>query len=193
MWPGPFDHHLNVVVPGLPGQLSQCFQFGELSRIAGVGDGAGPQSIAQGEADIVFLEDLADRVEVLIEQILLVILHHPFSQDRPAAAYDPGDPFGCQRNVLHQHAGVNGHVIDALLGLLLDDFEHHVDVQIFNPADAGKSFVYRHRPDRHWRILDDLLADERDVAPGRQVHHGISAELDGVPQLLQFLIDIRGG
>ena len=29
-----------------------------------------------------------------------------------------------ERNVLHQHAGVDGHVIDALLGLLFDDFEH---------------------------------------------------------------------
>jgi len=32
---------------------------------------------------------------------------------------------------LHQHAGVDGHVVHALLGLLFDDFEHHLLVEVF--------------------------------------------------------------
>ncbi len=79
--------------------------------------------------------------------------------------------FGGQRNVLHQHAGVDGHVIDALLGLLLDHFEHHVDVQVFHPPHARQRFINRHRADRHRRFVDDGFADARDVAAGRKIHH----------------------
>ena len=53
-----------------------------------------------------------------------MVLDHPFGQDRSAAADDAGDAPRGQRNVLHQYSGVDGHVIDALLGLLLDHFEH---------------------------------------------------------------------
>ena len=48
----------------------------------------------------------------------------------------PVMPLGGQRNVLHQHAGVDGHVIHALLGLLFDDFEHHLAVEVFHAAHA---------------------------------------------------------
>ena len=40
-----------------------------------------------------------------------------------------------QRDVLDEHAGVDRHVVDALLGLLLDDFEHDLDGQILDAAD----------------------------------------------------------
>ncbi len=52
---------------------------------------AGPQAVAQREADVVLLEDLADVFEVLVEEVLLVILHHPLGEDRAAAADDAGD------------------------------------------------------------------------------------------------------
>ena len=47
---GAFDHHLNVVFPGLLGQLAESLQLGELGFVAGVGDAAGTQSVAQREA-----------------------------------------------------------------------------------------------------------------------------------------------
>ena len=43
------------------------------------------------KADVVLLEDLADVFEMLVQQILAVVLHHPFRQDRAAAADDAGD------------------------------------------------------------------------------------------------------
>ena len=102
------------------------FELRELRFVAGIGDAAGPQAVAQREADVVLLEDLADVVEALVQEVLLVVLHHPLGQDRAAAADDAGDALRGQRDVLDQHAGVDGHVIHALLGLLLDHFEHDV-------------------------------------------------------------------
>ena len=47
---GTFDHHLHVVLPGFAGQFAQGLQFGELRFVAGVGDAAGPQPVAQRES-----------------------------------------------------------------------------------------------------------------------------------------------
>ena len=77
MWPGTFDHHLHIVLPGDLGQLAQCLELGELRAIAGIGERARPQTVAQGERDVVLLENLADIFEVVVQEILFVILHHP--------------------------------------------------------------------------------------------------------------------
>ena len=127
MCPGPSIITWTSYSQALPGQLAQRFQLGELRLVAGVGQGARPQAVAERKAHVVLLEDLADVVEALVEHVLAVVLHHPLGQDRAAAADDSGDAPRGQRDVLHQHAGVNGHVVHALLGLLLDHFEHHVD------------------------------------------------------------------
>ena len=79
--------------------------------------------------NIVLREDLADVVEALVEEILLVMVGHPLRQNRAAAADDAGDALRNHRQILDQHAGVDGHVVHALLGLLFDHFEHHVDVE----------------------------------------------------------------
>ena len=148
MWPGPSIITWTSYSQAIFGQFAQRLQLRELRLVAGVGKRARPQPVAQREADVVLLEDLADVVEVLVEQILLVVLHHPFGQNRAAAADDAGDALGGQRHVLHQHAGVDGHVIDALLGLLLDHFEHHFRCQILHAAHAAERFIDRHGADR---------------------------------------------
>ena len=72
------------------------------------------------------LEDFTDGIEVLVQQILLMILDHPLGQNRAAPADDSRDALAGQRNILHQHAGMDGHVIHALLSLFLDHFEQHL-------------------------------------------------------------------
>ena len=99
-----------------------------------------------------FWKILQMSLEMLVQQILAMVLHHPFGENRAAAADDAGDAPGGQRDVLHQHAGVDGHVIDALLGLLLDHFEHHVDIQILDAPHARERFIDRHGPDGHGRM-----------------------------------------
>ena len=37
------------------------------------------------------------------------------------------------------------------------------------------------------------LTDARDVAAGRQVHHSVGAVLDGIAELVQLFVDVRGG
>ena len=75
--PGTFDHHLHIVLPGLLRQLAQDLEFGELRSVAGIANGAGPQAVAEREADVVLLENFADVVEALVKKILLLVRRHP--------------------------------------------------------------------------------------------------------------------
>ena len=88
---GAFDHHLHVVLPGDLRQFAQSFQFGELGFVAGIGDAAGTQAVAQRKADVILLHDFADVVEAFVEEILFVVVGHPLREDGAAAAYDSGD------------------------------------------------------------------------------------------------------
>ena len=97
------------------GQFAQRFELGELSLVAGVGDAAGAESVTQREADVVFLQNLHDLVKVVVEEILLVVVRHPLRKDGAPAADDTGDALGDKREVLNQNAGVDRHVVNALL------------------------------------------------------------------------------
>src|SRR6185437_16016096 len=69
---GAFDHHLAVALPGGTGELAQGLELRELSSIVRVRNGTGAQPIAQREADVVRAADLADLLEVLVEEALAV-------------------------------------------------------------------------------------------------------------------------
>ena len=153
---------------------------------------AGTQAVAQRIAHVVLGENLGDVVEALVEEVLLVMVRHPLRQNRAAAAHDAGDALGDQRQVLDQHAGMDGHVIDALLGLLFDHFEHDVGIEVFDALHARDRLVDRHRADGHRRVAQDGFADLVDAAAGREVHHRVGAVVDRGVQLLQLLVDVAG-
>ncbi len=114
-------HHLHVVLPGAAGQLTEGLQFGQLGLVGGVVQTAWPQRIAEGEAAVVALEDLADIIKTAEQGILAVVVEHPLGQDAAAAANDAGDAALHLGQVLDQQTGVDGLVVDPLLAMLLDD------------------------------------------------------------------------
>ena len=52
------DHHLHVALPGALRQLAERVELGELRGVAGVGDRARPQPVAERERDVVLAADL---------------------------------------------------------------------------------------------------------------------------------------
>src|SRR5437868_951034 len=86
-----FNHYLNIIFPRLSGQFAERFQFGKLGGITRIGETARPQAIAERKADIVFLKDLADVVEVLIEEVLFVIFDHPLGENGATTTDNSGD------------------------------------------------------------------------------------------------------
>ena len=91
MWPGPSimtcTSYSQAFLVSSPRVLSSANWASSLASAMT----AGPQAVAQRKADIVLLKDLADVVEVLVQEVLLVMLDHPLGQNRPAAADDSGD------------------------------------------------------------------------------------------------------
>ena len=106
------------------------------------------------------------------------MMRHPLRKNRTPAAHDSCNALGNHRQVLDKHAGMNGHVVHALLCLFLNHFEHHFGAQIFDPFHSRNSFIDRHSSDRNRRVSQDRLADFMDIAAGREVHHRVGAKVD---------------
>ena len=95
-------------------------------------------------------------------------------------------------HVAEQHAGVDGEVVHALLGLLDERVAVDLPGQVLGPAaDLLERLVDRHRADRHRRVAEDPLARLVDVLAGREVHHRVGAPERRPAQLLDFLLDRR--
>ena len=124
-------------------------QFGELRFVVGVIQRARTQAVAETEADVVGLHDLADIFEVGVEEIFLVVRQTPFGEDRAAARDDAGHALGGHRHVGEPHPGVDGEVVHALLGLLDQGVAEDFPGQVLGLAvHFFQRLVDRHRADR---------------------------------------------
>ncbi len=190
----PFDHRLHVVLPRHLRELAQRAQLGHLRVVVGVGQRARAQAVAQRERDVVRLHDLADLLEVREQEVLAAVRHAPLGEDRAAARDDAGAPARRQLDELGQHAGVDGEVVDALLGLLDQRVAKQRPAQLLgDAAHLLERLVDRHRADRHRAVAQDPVARGVDVGAGGQVHHRVGAPARGPYQLVDFLLDARRG
>ena len=118
---------------------------------------------------------------------MLAVGHHPAGDERAAAADDPRDPLRGEAEVLLEQPGVDGHVVDPLLGLLLAHVDEVLGAHVLNvAAEFFEHLIDRHRPDRHRRGVDDRLTDAVDVLARRQVHDGVGAVVDGEMELFEL-------
>ncbi len=150
----------------------------------------GPQAVAQRKTHVVLDENLADIVEALVQKILFMMVRHPLRQDRAAPAHNAGNALGDHGQILNQDAGMDGHIIHALLRLLFDHFQHHFGRKVLNPLDSRDGFINRHGADGHRGMPKDRFADLVDIAASGEIHHGIGAVVYGRVQLVQFVADL---
>ena len=189
-------HHLHVALPRTPSQLAECVELRELRAVAGVGDASGTQAVAERDCDVVLAKDVEHVVESLVERILLAVRHHPHRVERAPAAHDAGDAPVHEREMLDQNSGVERHVIDALLCLMLDHVEQVVGgelLELLVPFAVGSALhrlVDRDRSDWNWRCGDDRAADSVDIAAGGEIHDRIGPVLDRDLELLDLAIHV---
>ena len=67
------DHDLHVLGPRALGELAQGHQLAQLGRVVRVGQRAGAQTIAERERHVVLGEDVAQFVEVRVQEALLMV------------------------------------------------------------------------------------------------------------------------
>ena len=91
------------------------------------------------------------------------------------------------------HAGVDGEVVDALLGLLDQRVAEDLPGQVLgHAAHLLQRLVDRHGADRHRAVAHDPVARGVDVLAGGQVHHGVGAPADRPDQLFDLFLDAGG-
>ena len=114
----------------------------------------------------------------------------PLGHDGAAARDDARHPPGGERHVAQQHAGVNGEVVHALLGLLDERVAVHLPGQLLGLAvHLLERLVDRHGAERRRRIAQDPLARLVDVLARREVHDRVGAPAGRPRHLLDFLLD----
>ena len=114
---------------------------------------ARPQAVAERERDVVDAADVQDLVERSRNSgFSRLWCDHPVRQQRAAARDDAGHAVPAQRQVLEPHSRVDRHVVDALLGLVLD----RPRAAGLRSSSSGRlhaldGLIDRHGPDRHGR------------------------------------------
>src|SRR6185312_12096106 len=88
------DHDLTVAMPGDLRELPERLELGELCGIVCIRDGAGPQTVAEREAHVIRAADLADLLEMLVEETLPEMGEAPLRHDRAASRDDPRHAIG---------------------------------------------------------------------------------------------------
>src|SRR4051794_30685129 len=117
----------------------------------------------------------------------------PFRHDGAAAGDDASHAARGERDEAEEDAGVDGEVVDALLGLLDQGVAVDLPGEFFGAAaDFLEGLVDGDGADGHGRIADDPLAGGVDVFPGGKVHHGVGAPLGGPAHLLDFFFNAGG-
>ena len=191
--PRTFNHHLDIVIPSALSELTEGRQLSKLGFVVGIGHASRPQPVPQGKRYIVAFHDLADAIELGVEEVLLVVVKTPLGHDRAAAGNDPGDAILRERHVAKQHTSVNREIVDTLLRLLDQGLQKDIDVQVLHLAlHFFEGLIDGHRTDRHRRVSDDPLTGPVDVVPGRQIHHRVRPPAGRPLELRHLLLDRRG-
>ena len=97
------------------------------------------------------------------------------------------------RDEAFEDGGVDGKVIDALLGLLDEGVAVEFPSEAFDLAvHFFKCLIDGDGSDGDGRITNDPLAGGVDVFSGGKVHHGVGTPLGGPSHFFDFFIDGRG-
>lgn len=118
------------------------------------------------------------------------------SGDQSSAAADDFEfAFSGVGQMSRAQSGVNGHIIDALFGLFLNNLEDHfpgeVDIIVIAVGSAC-DLIDGHGTDWYGRVGDDIGADNGEIAPGTQIHYGIGAVADGGLEFFNFGLGAAG-
>src|SRR5262249_19708704 len=115
---GALDHDLAALVPRDLREFAERLQLRKLRAVVGIRDRARTQSVAERERDVILAHEVADLLEMRIEEALLVMRQTPLRHNRTSTRNYAGNAVRGEVDVGQAHAGVDGEIVDALLALL---------------------------------------------------------------------------
>ena len=191
---GALDEGLHVLGPGPFHQFSHGVEFRELCTVVGVVYTSGAQSVAERERHVIFCADVADVVEMLVQEALLPMLLAPHGDDAASAAHHSGKAPVRKVYVLEAYAAVYREVVHALLALLYQGVAEELPAQVFGLAvHLLHSLVHGYRAHWYGAVADYPLAGLVYVLAGGEVHKRIPSPLAAPHGLLHLLVYAGGG
>ncbi len=190
---GTFDESLYVFVPGTGDKFAHGVEFGKLGLVVGVGDTAGTQTVSKGKGNVVLRHDVADVIEMLVEETLPVVYQAPLAHDAAATAHDAAETLVGQVDIVAADAGVDGEVVYTLLTLFDECVLVDFPAQVFHLAvHLFQSLVDGYGANGHRTVAHDPLAGFVDVVARGEVHQSVASPF-ARPYRLVHLLFYAGG
>ena len=186
------DECLHALSPSTLYKLAHCVELGKLCCVVGVVGRTGAQSVAQRNGNVILCADVADVVEVGIEETLLLMHLAPLGDDAAATAHDARQTCVGEVDVLQTDAAVDGEVVNSLLALLDECVAEYLPCQVFClSVHLLKSLVHRHGAYRYGAVAQNPLACLVYVVACREVHQSVATPLAAPHCFLHLFVNAR--
>ena len=163
--PRAFVHDLHAFIPSAAGELALYFQLCQLGKVVRIRDGAGAQAVTDGYGYIIGRQNVTNLIPVGVEEVFLLVEHHPFGNDGTASGYDAG---GTACRVVHealQQRGMYGYIIHTLASLLDEGISENRPAQVLYAATAFlQTLVHGHGANGDGAVAQNPLASFVDVS-----------------------------
>ena len=173
---GPFDHDLDILIPGPLCQSSQLDEFRNLSGIGAVIQAAGTEGVSQADGHIKLPQDVQNIIKVLIEWVFLARHLHP-GKEKGAPPRDNVHLPLVSLKGFHGptvQTGVDGHKVHPFLGVgphhLQEILRGNVQQILLQISDG---IVHRNGTNHRRRQLDELLPEGVGFPVVGQIHNGL--------------------
>lgn len=174
-------------------QDAQLNQLGNLAGICGVVVGTRTHGIAQADGDVIFVQNVAQLIEILVERVFVSGHFHPCEQQGTAARYDVGQTLGLLEGVngLAVDACVNGHEVYAGLGMCFYNAQEILGLDALEVFfQIANGVIHRYGTDHCRRHINQLLTEGVRLAVVGQIHDGLCAVINGHANLFELLLVI---
>ena len=123
---GALDKCLYILIPRACDEFAHGVEFGKLGSIVRVGCTSRSQSVAQRQGHIILSHNVADIIEVLVQETLLIVQQAPLAHDATTTTYYAAQSAIGQMNIVATYAGMDGEIIHTLLALLYERVAIHL-------------------------------------------------------------------
>ena len=138
--------------------------------------------------------DVADIVEVLIEETLTVVQQAPLAHDTTTSTDDTTETTVGQMNVMTTDTGMYREIVDTLFALFYQRVTVNLPCEVFHSTvHLLESLIDRYRTHGHRTVTYDPLTRLVDIVTSGEVHQGVAAPLTRPHGLVDLLLDRRGG
>ena len=189
-----FDKGLYVFGPGPFHQFAHGVQFGKLGTVVGIENRPGTQTVTERYGHVVLSQNVADVVEMFIQETFLLMISAPLGDDASATAHHSAKPFVGIVYVFESDTAMNREIIHALFALFDQRVAEKFPGQVFCLAVyLFHGLVHRHCSYRYRTVSDNPFARFVDVLACRKVHQRIAAPFTAPHAFFHLLFDARSG